>query len=189
VNSAVQDRYLYIPPNWTADIAAVYRTLNSALGRFDSYAVHQSKRKHVRSDNEYMRKYMQRRWERRRLAAIESLGGQCVQCASTESLQFDHIDPSTKSFTLSQRPTASEESFQIELAKCQLLCHPCHRKKTAWEQSRDARLRYESNPQICPHCKTVIPYESRYVGKTNSGRRKFCTRDCYYASKRKNMLG
>ena len=28
----------------------------------------------------------------------EHLGGKCVMCGTTENLQFDHIDASTKSF-------------------------------------------------------------------------------------------
>jgi len=29
------------------------------------------------------------------------LGGRCVRCGATEDLEFDHIDPSTKRFTIS----------------------------------------------------------------------------------------
>lgn len=38
------------------------------------------------------------------------------------------------------------------------------------KKSRTARERYEANPNICPHCKSVIPYEKRY--------NKFCNQSC-----------
>lgn len=53
-----------------------------------------------------------------------------MKCGSTENLEFDHIDPKTKSFTITSRPTASEDKMSKELAKCQLLCHTCHENKT-----------------------------------------------------------
>lgn len=40
---------------------------------------------------------------RARLAkAMEKLGGRCESCGSKDSLQFDHIDPSTKSANVSE---------------------------------------------------------------------------------------
>lgn len=86
--------------------------------------------------NEYMRLYMARRYERRKQAAIEQLGGQCAHCGSKLDLEFDHIDPRTKSFSISDRLAGvAESALQAELAKCQLLCHPCHVDKTRLEGS------------------------------------------------------
>lgn len=69
------------------------------------------------------------REERRK--RIESMGGRCVRCGATENLQFDHIDPSTKLFNISDhhRYVAVKE----EIKKCQLLCVSCHREKTKGE--------------------------------------------------------
>lgn len=52
------------------------------------------------SYNEYMRQYMKRYRDQRRADAIELLGGRCVDCGSTEDLEFDHIDRSEKRFTI-----------------------------------------------------------------------------------------
>lgn len=58
----------------------------------------------------------------------------CVQCGTTEDLQLDHIDPSTK---VEHRIwTWSAARREVELAKCQVLCRPHHEKKTARENSR-----------------------------------------------------
>jgi 5-methylcytosine-specific restriction endonuclease McrA len=79
---------------------------------------------------EYMREYMKARYHRRRADAIEKLGGKCVQCGSTSELEFDHIDPTTKSFVLGTKMAGvSEEKLQSEIAKCQLLCKSCHEAK------------------------------------------------------------
>jgi 5-methylcytosine-specific restriction endonuclease McrA len=61
------------------------------------------------------------------------LGGVC-SCGSTDRLEFDHIDPSTKKFTVGRLMSYSEAAVLEELKKCQLLCFKCHRKKTAEEQ-------------------------------------------------------
>ena len=87
------------------------------------------------NSNEYMREYMIRRWHKRRNDAIEQLGGKCINCGSSENLEFDHIDADLKSFPLSKFSSASKIKWQEELNKCQLLCHECHMKKS--KENRD----------------------------------------------------
>lgn len=52
------------------------------------------------------------------------------KCGSVEFLEFDHIDPASKKFNITDMKNHSEEVFQAELAKCQLLCQDCHRTKS-----------------------------------------------------------
>lgn len=61
---------------------------------------------------------------------IAYLGGTCVRCGTTESLQFDHIDATTKSFNVSKNWSRSWVTLTPELDKCQLLCRDHHREKT-----------------------------------------------------------
>jgi hypothetical protein len=51
-------------------------------------------------------------------------------------LEFDHIDPTTKSFGIARGMTnaLSWENILIEIKKCQVLCANCHKIKTAEEQ-------------------------------------------------------
>ena len=60
--------------------------------------------------------------------AKDYLGNICWCCGATENLQFDHIDPKTKCFNINAQD--SWEKLIPELDKCQLLCPPCHLKKT-----------------------------------------------------------
>ena len=66
----------------------------------------------------------------RKAFGIKYLGGECKHCGTTENLEFDHIDPTTKSFTITSRSTMLWDRWFTELKKCQLLCHDCHVKKT-----------------------------------------------------------
>lgn len=75
---------------------------------------------------EYHRDYFYRR--KARLIAI--LGGKCIECGSTENLEFDHIDPTTKIFSITQRIKERDETVLPELAKCQLLCKKHHKAKS-----------------------------------------------------------
>ena len=57
-------------------------------------------------------------------------GGCCVLCGYSESpgaLQFHHVDPATKSFSLGAAGlTRSLAKARAEAAKCVLLCARCH---------------------------------------------------------------
>ncbi len=69
-----------------------------------------------------------RRGAKRRL--VNEAGGKCQICGYDRylgALQFHHLDPSTKSFSLSLRGcTRSMVELRAEAAKCQLLCANCH---------------------------------------------------------------
>ncbi len=95
--------------------------------------------------NAYMKKYMQpylkRRYDDRRARAVELLGGCCAECGSTDRLQFDHVDPSTKEFEIADRIAQyAWPRIIAELAKCQLLCFDCHVAKHTSLQAKTPRL-------------------------------------------------
>lgn len=83
---------------------------------------------------DYMRRYMQERYWKRRALAFEILGDHCIQCGSTQDLHVDHIDPSTKSYSFEAMYPLKESTFRAELEKCQTLCKECHRVKTNAER-------------------------------------------------------
>ena len=58
------------------------------------------------------------------------LGGKCIKCGSINNLEFDHINPKEKCFTITKKTTYNWDIIKKELDKCQLLCKECHLKKT-----------------------------------------------------------
>lgn len=59
--------------------------------------------------------------------------GPCAVCGSWDEPQVDHIDPSTKAFTV--HFSEGRARREVELAKCQVLCRPCHLEKTIMERA------------------------------------------------------
>lgn len=62
----------------------------------------------------------------------------CTQCGENHPacLDFHHIDPSNKNYTVSEMMTAkfSWETIQKEIDKCIVLCANCHRKHH-WDEA------------------------------------------------------
>ena len=87
------------------------------------------------NSNAYMASYMKRRYHQRRALAVAMLGGSCVRCGSTDRLEIDHTDRSTKELDLGGLWSVAAERYQAELTKCQLLCHDCHKAKSSAERS------------------------------------------------------
>lgn len=87
--------------------------------------------------NEYMRKYMLKRYHRRRSDSIEKLGGKCVVCGTTDNLEIDHIDRSTKTMAISGLWSCNIQRYEAELKLCQLLCEQHHKENTSRENSVD----------------------------------------------------
>lgn len=67
---------------------------------------------------------------KRKQKAMDYLGGKCVDCNTTNVLQFDHIDPSTKSFDIGRNLNRKWEVLSKELDKCVLRCKSCHLTKS-----------------------------------------------------------
>ena len=78
--------------------------------------------------NQYMNTYMKKRWTKRRQEAIIYLGSSCYKCGETLDLQFHHVDPKTKNFSIARASSLSNKRFWIEVEKCILLCKHCHIK-------------------------------------------------------------
>jgi transposase-like protein len=70
-----------------------------------------------------------RRRARMRSMLIAEAGGACVLCrfdTHPSALQFHHVDPGQKSFTIRNGDTRSLERMRREASKCVLLCANCH---------------------------------------------------------------
>lgn len=104
---------------------------------------------------------MKNRYLQRRSEAIVMLGGECVQCQSTENLEFDHIDRTTKSFSIGKILLGKVDRYLVELKKCQLLCKSCHRAKSISELSVD-HGGGATGKKNC-YCKLCRPLKQKYM--------------------------
>jgi len=84
-------------------------------------------------DPEKQKKFA-REWCAKRRKDWFDKNGPCVKCGSWDRLELDHIIRKTK---VSHCVWSwSKEKREIELAKCQPLCHFCHKEKTRLEKSK-----------------------------------------------------
>jgi hypothetical protein len=69
----------------------------------------------------------------RKLLFIEEFGGSCTKCGynkNISALEFHHVEPSDKLFTLDLRNLSNRniDIIRTELKKCVLLCSNCHQE-------------------------------------------------------------
>lgn len=97
-------------------------------------------KEHYQSNDQYYRDKNQQR----RIAIVQFLYDYllqhpCVDCGETEPacLDFDHRDGVEKSFglALARKHMYSIERLMEEIAKCDVKCANCHRKRTAKQQN------------------------------------------------------
>lgn len=121
---------------------------------------------------------------KRKLEAIESLGGSCSKCGynkNISALDFHHLNPKEKDFSLDIRKFSNFSNGKLlkELDKCVLLCANCHREEHNPSLDRkNIDLLKKSLTKIslnhltgteCPNCKKRF--------KKMSGK-KYCSKYC-----------
>jgi 5-methylcytosine-specific restriction endonuclease McrA len=111
---------------------------------------------------ERMRSYIRNRRHDNRSAAVCELGGCCCKCYMPDEgyHQFDHIDPSTKEFDISDMLHLPWSKILVELAKCQLLCEDCHKKKTSKWLRENTQSAVHGTLSCYRHCKCVLCVEA-----------------------------
>jgi hypothetical protein len=60
---------------------------------------------------------------------IQERGGCCERCGYDKylgALQWHHLDPSAKEFTIAKHRGKNIDALREEVSKCQLLCANCH---------------------------------------------------------------
>ena len=108
---------------WIAERSKKYREENPEHCKKLRKAQYEKHQEKLVEDQRRIRK-------ERRQYLEEYLGGKCVRCGVTEKLDFDHIIPADKSYTIGSNITCfSLEELILEVDKCQLLCRSCHIQK------------------------------------------------------------
>lgn len=115
----------------------------------------------------------QKRRQETRDYYLAKLGGKCVNCASSDDLQFDHVDKNTKTMRTSHLWDYASNVIEKELANCQLLCRPCHIEKSlkfsdyGQEGEHGTIWKYIKHRCRCSLCKRAMSayYYARKVKK------------------------
>lgn len=104
----------------------VSEILNIDRGTIMKYVVVEKKDKVERKD-QLVKNVME--WRKRvKLKLVEYKGGECEKCGYNKcvrALEFHHLDPSEKDFTISGK-SWSFERLKDEVDKCILVCSNCH---------------------------------------------------------------
>jgi hypothetical protein len=102
---------------WCRECFAEYERLRYQNG--DNLRKKQNDKKRIERNKEYVKEYLQTH--------------PCSDCGDTDwwALDFDHLEQSNKSNTISMMIAWNGlDKIKEEIAKCQVLCVKCHRKRT-----------------------------------------------------------
>ena len=107
--------------------------------------------------NAYMRVYLPKRMEDIRTQAIKDFGSKCSRCGDSDGpFEFDHIDPKEKAIEIGELWKYGKDKRDAELSKCQLLCIPCHKKKTCEDHGWSYSVKEHGLPGSHKYCKCRV---------------------------------
>lgn len=113
-------------------------------------------------EKDQVKKYVNENRRKKKIQAVEYKGGCCRICKykrCMDALQFHHLDPSEKDFSINRAGTWAWVRLIKELDKCVLLCNRCHTEVhagvvdlrdylTAEEIERAAKASKDNGPNI-----------------------------------------
>lgn len=121
--------------------------------------------------------------KRRKLAIVSSFGGKCSICGydrCCEVLEFHHLDPSIKEFTISTNLNVAAEKIVDELGKCIILCSNCHREVHSGFIESPTITTFDKQLFLENTALTIIPDKTCTCGKIlkRNGSKKYCSVTC-----------
>lgn len=113
-----------------------------------------------KNSKEYDNRYKKSLYAAKMAEWKQLLGGICTKCQTEDDLEFDHINPEEKSFSISDGWSRASEEVLKELKKCQLLCERCHKIKSDEYQRRNRKHgtwgSYRNGKCRCEICKEFV---------------------------------
>ena len=102
------------------------KIINSSRTYCTDCAIKFRRTKHPSVDNY---RYVKGSRAKNKLRAVLEKGGKCSICGYSKcirALEFHHLNPEEKSFTVSQNLNKAWKLLEMEIGKCVLLCANCH---------------------------------------------------------------
>lgn len=130
--------------------------------------------------------HLKERRKRTKARLVAAFGGKCGICeydACISALDFHHIDSNEKEFSVSSYGVLNWDKLVEEVKKCVCLCCRCHREVHAKVTQIPLDI-----PRFCESFtkyKKARPKDRCTCGSEKFADRKFCSRKCSDASKRK----
>lgn len=132
--------------------------------------------------------FQMRRWNGRKIKAIEYLGGICAECGKSfhPSLYDFHHPNYDKDVDWAKIRLRSWDKIKIELDKCELLCCMCHRFKHVnlelWKPTTKVeRKKKEVISKTCVVCGGIFLASKKSDLRRS---RKYCSHKCMHESQR-----
>lgn len=141
---------------------------------------------------------------KRNIAIINTFKTQsCVICNQQYehfNMQIDHLDPITKLYDVCQLKSRKVEILNAELAKCQVLCALCHRRKSIIEQKNGQYYINRPKPlsrkkmffdldnkrKECSICNEIKDFSNFFKQVKNKDGLTSACKNCLSISKKKN---
>lgn len=89
-----------------------------------------ARRKELREKNPEKHREESRKRQKDQSEWLKSMKSPCIICGESElvCIDFHHVDPNNKEFTIGKKQSLSKEKLLEEIKKCICLCSNCHRK-------------------------------------------------------------
>jgi len=125
---------------------------------------------------------------------IEKLGGQCCCCGYDRydgALEFHHVNPSEKKFSLGKMVSKSLGDIVKEIQKCVLLCSNCHKEvhdgitKIPFNAPRLSESFVLQGWKKYTISKYSVYDECPICGNRKKKKRKYCSSKCFGIANRK----
>ena len=133
---------------------------------------------HVKNWRHKMREY-----------AIKAFNGECGICGYNKcphSLEFHHINPSNKDFTIGSSNIANWSKIVIELRKCVMVCSNCHRElHYGFSSIESVKYRFNETYTNWIEREKYIKYCEACGNETKSPSHKYCSDTCRDSRKNK----
>lgn len=114
--------------------------------------------------------------------ALDAFGGECGICGyrkCTQALEFHHVSPSEKDFSIGSSNIANWSKIVVELRKCVMVCTNCHRElHYGYAKIEDVRFKFDESYANWVYDETHVTYCKKCGNANPFPTYKYCSPKC-----------